>query len=78
MEVDFRKSKYISGSRLSEVKIYHQKSTFGSQNISPEVDFLHKSKCITKSRLPEVKNKNYYRKLTSESQKTLLEVGLRK
>ena len=31
---------------LSEVKIYHQKSTFRSQNISPEVDF-QKSKNFT-------------------------------
>jgi len=36
---DFRKSKYITESRFSEVKIYHWKSTSKSQNISPEVDF---------------------------------------
>ena len=51
---DFRKSKYIAGSRFLELKIYHRKSTFESQNISPEVDF-QKSKCITESQLPEVK-----------------------
>jgi len=53
-EVDFRKSKIITGSRLSEVKNHHRKSTSGSQKSSPEVDF-RKSKNITGSRLPEVK-----------------------
>jgi len=51
---DFRKSKYITRSRFLEGKIYHWKSTFGNQNISPEVDF-RKSKIITENRLPEVK-----------------------
>ena len=53
---------------LSEVKIYHQKSIFGRQNISLEVDF-RKSKYITRSRLPKIKN--HHRKSTSGSQKTL-------
>jgi len=48
---------------------------FGSQNISPEVNF-RKSKYITGSRLLEVKN--YYRKSTSENQKTLPKVDFRK
>jgi len=45
--------------------------TSGSQNISPKIDF-RKSKCITGSRLPEIKN--YHRKSTSESLKIFSEV----
>ena len=60
---------------FSEVKIYHRKSTFGSQNVSPKVDF-RKSKYITGSRLPEVKN--YHRKSTSGSQKIFSEVDFQK
>ena len=59
-DVDFRKSKYITGSRFLEVKIYHRKLISESQNISPEVDF-RKSKYITGSQLPEVKI--YHRKI---------------
>jgi len=54
--------KYITGSRLSEVKIYYRKSTFRSKNILPDVDF-RKSKYITRSRLRKLKI--YYRKSTS-------------
>jgi len=72
-EVDFRKSKIITGSRLPEVKNHHRKSTSGSQKSSPEVDF-RKSKIITGSRLPEVKK--HHRKLTSGSQK-ITEVDFR-
>jgi len=50
-------------------------STSESQNISPEVDF-RKSKCITGSQLPEVKN--YHRKSTSGSPKIFLEVDFSK
>jgi len=49
--------------------------TFGSQNISPKVDF-RKSKIITGSRLPEVKN--HHRKSTPGSQKSSPEVDSRK
>jgi len=52
---DFRKSKYITGGQLPEVKTYHQKSISRSQNVSPKVDF-QKSKYITGSPLLEVKN----------------------
>ena len=53
---DFRKSKCITESRFPKVKMYHRKSTFGSQNVSPEVDF-RKSKNITGNRqFPKVKN----------------------
>jgi len=38
-EVDFQKSKYITGSQLPKVKIYHRKSTSGSQKIFSKVDF---------------------------------------
>jgi len=74
-EVDFHKSKYITGSRLLKVKIYQRKSTFGSQNISSKVDF-QKSKYITGSQLSEVKI--YHRKLTSENKKSLPKVVFRK
>jgi len=60
---------------LSKVKIYHRKSTFISQNISPEVDF-QKSKYITESRLLEVKIN--HRKSTSGNQKSSPEVDFRK
>jgi len=79
-EVNFRKSKCITGSRLSEVKNYHQKSTPENQKIFPEVDFrksknifrkltsISESKNIPGSQL--LKIKKYSRKSTSESQKT--------
>ncbi|QCD87347.1 protein disulfide-isomerase A1 [Vigna unguiculata] len=60
--VDFRKLKYIR-----EVKIYHRKSTSESQNISSEVDF-RKSKCITRSRLPEIKMYHRKSKIITRSQ----------
>jgi len=60
-EVDFRKSKYITGSRLPKVKIYHRKSTSETQKSLPEVNF-RKSKIITGNRLPKVK-KHYESRL---------------
>jgi len=65
---DFQKSKYITGSRLSKIKIYHRNLTSENQNISPEIDF-RKSKYITGNRLSKIKN--HYQKSTSENQKTL-------
>jgi len=60
---------------FSEVKIYHQKSTSGSQNISLEINF-QKSKYITGSRLPKIKI--YHRKSTSGSQNVSSEVDFQK
>jgi len=53
-KVDFRKSKYITESRLPKVKIYHRKSTSGSRKSLPKVNFRI-SKNIIGNRLPEIK-----------------------
>jgi len=68
LEVDVRKSKYITRSQLSEVKIYYRKFPSWSQNIISEIDF-QKSKYIA-GQFSKVKN--YYQKSTSESQKYII------
>ena len=50
-EVDFQKSKCITGSQLPKVKNHHRKSTSESQIIFPKVDF-RKSKKFFGSWLP--------------------------
>ena len=41
LKVDFRKSKYIIESKLSEVRIYYQKLTSEIQNILPEIKIYY-------------------------------------
>jgi len=74
-EVDFWKSKCITGSWLPKVKMYHRKLTSRSQKVSPKVNF-RKSKYITRSRLSEVKI--YHGKWTFGSQNVSTEVNFRK